>query len=485
MYSSPRIFGLLTVLAMGGCLSMAPDFERPASPVADIYPIPSAGLSESAALAAEVDWQHFYRDPQLRLLIDQALANNRDLRIAAQRVEEARALYGIRRADRVPHFNVGANGVRTRVPGDLNVTGEPQVQGEYRAGLTLTPWELDFWGRVRNLSEAARQSFLSTESAERAARLSLIAQLADNWLRLRELDGRLLVALETVATRAESFRILKQRVDAGATSRLDLVQVETLLRQSQLLNVQLEQARASQIHLLTLLVGAPLDPRLIPVTTPAQAGEDLLRADLLANFAVGLPSDLLIHRPDIVAAEHQLRAANANIGAARAAFFPNITLTGMAGTASAELGNLFQAGSGAWTLAPVLSLPIFEGGRNVASLDLAEARRSVAVATYEQSIQLAFRDVADALTARQWLADQITIQQAELDAQRERVRMTQLRYDLGATRYFEVLDAQRDLLSAGQQLIQVRREFLSSQVRLYNALGGSNAVIAATPEPRP
>src|SRR5690606_22557710 len=181
----------------------------------------------------------------------------------------------------------------------------------------------------------------------------------------------------------------------------------------------------------------------------------------------------------------QLRAANANIGAARAAFFPNITLTGMAGTASAELGNLFQAGSGAWTLAPVLSLPIFEGGRNVASLDLAEARRSVAVATYEQSIQLAFRDVADALTARQWLADQITIQQAELDAQRERVRMTQLRYDLGATRYFEVLDAQRDLLSAGQQLIQVRREFLSSQVRLYNALGGSNAVIAATPEPRP
>lgn len=478
VFTQVRIFGWLSALTLGGCLSMAPDFEPPATPVADNYPLQPSQAAAAPAAAAALDWQQFYRDPRLRALIAQALTNNRDLRIAAQRVEETRAMYGIQRADRVPAIDVNAAGTRARVPGDLTISGESQVQSEYRVGLALAPWELDFWGRVRNLSEAARQNFLATESAERAVRLSLIAQVADNWLRLRELDGRLLVARETLASRSESFRIFKQRVDAGATSPLDLVQVETLLRQSQLLSAQLEQARAIQINLLTLLVGAPLDPEAAPPDAPAQVSEDLLSSDLLASFMVGLPSDLLLNRPDIVAAEHRLRGANASIGAARTAFFPTIALTSSIGSASAELGGLFDSGSRAWTFAPVISLPIFEGGRNVANLDLAQARRNTAVAAYEQNIQSAFREVADALAARRWLADQIAIQQAELDAQRERVRMTQLRYDLGATRYFEVLDAQRDLLAAGQQLIQVRREFLSSQVRLFSALGGSSAALA-------
>lgn len=483
-----RIVGAMSALMLSGCLSLAPDYEPPSLPVARNFPVASAFPAQAPAAAVATDaaqlaWRAFYRDPQLQTLIEQALANNRDLRIAAQRVEEARALYGIQRADRVPNINLGADATRARLPGDLNITGESQVQSEYRAGLTMLPWELDFWGRVRDLSEAARRSFLATEAAERAARLSLIAQVADSWLRLRELDGRIAVARETTASRSESFRIFRQRVDLGATSRLDLVQVETLLRQSQLLGAQLEQARASQINLLTLLVGAPLDPAIVPPEAPTSIGADLLGSELLGSFALGLPSDLLTERPDIVAAEHLLRGANANIGAARAAFFPRIALTGTFGSASAELDNLFRSGSHAWTFTPTLSLPIFQGGRNVANLDLAEARRNAAVAGYEQTIQVAFREVADALAARRWLDDQVAIQQAELDAQRDRVRMSQLRYDNGAARYLEVLDARRDLLMAGQQLIQLRREYLSSQVRLFNALGGGSAALAAATTP--
>jgi len=458
----------LTLALLNGCLSLAPDYHRPDLPIANDFPTGEASTADSAATLA---WRSFYQDPQMQALIVEALTNNRDLQIAAQRVEEARAIFGIQRADQFPNFAVGASGARARVPGDLNITGESQLQSEYQAGLNLAPWELDFWGRVRSLKDAAKENFMAAESAQRAADLSLIAQVADAYLRLRELDGRLQLTRETVATRTESFRIFSQRVAVGATSRLDLVQVETLLRQSELLQAQLEQARATQLNLLTLLVGKPLE---LSVSTTD------LGVDATADFPVGLSSEVLTQRPDIVATEHQLKAAHANIGAARAAFFPRVTLMGDFGSASPELGGLFDSGSRAWSFVPSLSLPIFEGGRNRSNLDLAEARRHIAVAQYEKTIQQAFREVADELAARHWLDRQNRILQAELTAQQERVKLAQMRYDNGAVPYLVVLDAQRDLLNVGQQVIQTRRERISSQLRLYNALGGGSAVLVDT-----
>jgi multidrug efflux system outer membrane protein len=335
----------------------------------------------------------------------------------------------------------------------------------------LAAWELDFWGRVRNLKDAALETYLATDEARRAFAVSLVGEVAVGYLALRELDERIALARQTIASREESLRIFKRRFEVGAIAKMDLVQVEVLLQQAQTLAAQLEQGRAVQAHALTLLVGSPLPP--LPENTGL--GDDAVAREL----RVGLPSDLLLQRPDIVAAEHQLRAAQANIGAARAAFFPRITLTGSAGTASAELNGLFDSGSRAWNFMPSLSLPIFDAGRNRANLDLAEVRRDLAVTNYEKTVQAAFRDVSDALSARHWLTEQVRIAQATLAAQTERARLSQLRYDNGSAPYFEVLDAQRELLTAEQQLVQTRRALLSSRVSLYAALGGGSQEFAA------
>ncbi len=318
--------------------------------------------------------------------------------------------------------------------------------------------------RMRSLEQSSLENFLATDAARRAAAISLVTQVAQGYLRLRELDERLVLARKTVASREESFRIFKRRFEVGSTSKLDLTQVETLLWQAQSLSAQLEQQRAAQAHALTLLVGTPVD------WAPGQGGVD--DQSVLSELRVGLPSDLLTSRPDIAAAEHQLKAALTNIGAARAAFFPRVTLTGAFGSASAELDGLFGAGSRSWTFLPSISLPIFDAGRNRANLDLANVRSDLAVASYEKSIQNAFRDVSDALSARRWLTEQVRIQQNTLAAQTERARLATLRYDNGAAAFLEVLDAQRDLLSVEQQLVQTRSALLSSRVSLYAALGG-------------
>ncbi|MBO1017345.1 efflux transporter outer membrane subunit [Achromobacter sp. SD115] len=462
---------LLTLLA-SGCVSMAPDYNRPALPVPAAYAAPgSEATAASAAAAAETGWRTYFPDPALQTLISSALANNRDLRRALLRVEEARALYGIQRADQFPTIGVQADGSRARVPGDLNLTGQPQVSSQYQVGLGMASWELDFWGRVRSLKDAALQNYLASDAAARAATLSLIAEVADSYLSLRELDERLALTRETIASRAESLRIFRRRFEEGAISKLDLTQVETLWQQAKALGADLEQTRAAQANALELLVGAPLNlPRL-----PTRLDDDSVMRELPA----GLPSDLLVNRPDIVAAEHQLKAANANIGAARAAFLPTITLTGAFGTASSELDGLFSGGSRAWNFAPSISLPIFDAGRRSSNLDLTEARRDQAVAAYEQTIQTAFKDVSDALSARYWLAEQVDVLRATVAAQSERARLAQLRYDHGASPYLEVLDAQRDLLAAQQKLAQTRRALLSSRVRLYAALGGGTQAPAA------
>ncbi len=457
---------------LSGCMSLAPEHTRPPLPVAATFPQPGAPVS-AAMPAAAVDWQSFYTDPELRGLIARALLNNRDLRMAVLRVEEARAAYGIQRADLFPTLGGAADAVRQRTPGDLSITGQPLTASQYQVGVGMASWELDFWGRVRNLKDAALENYLATDAARQAATLSLIAQVADSYLTLRELDERLALTRATIASREESLRIFRRRFEVGAISKLDLTQVETLWQQAKALGAELERTRAAQAQALQELVGQPID---LPEARAALDDDALMR-----ELPAGLPSDLLTNRPDIVAAEHQLKANNANIGAARAAFLPQITLTGAFGTASSQLGGLFESGSLAWNFAPSINLPIFDAGRRQANLELAQARQQQAVAQYEKSIQTAFREVADALSARYWLAEQVKVLRATVDAQAERERLARLRYDHGASPFLEVLDAQRDLLEAQQQWVRTRRALLSSQVALYAALGGGTQAQPAEP----
>ena len=456
-------------LVLTGCASMAPPFETPALPVPAHYATPG---TDTGTPAATTGWRDYFTDPRLQALIAQALENNRDLRATALRVQEARAAYGIQRADMLPTLGAQAGMDRSRVPADLNLTRQPLLGSQYQAGVGLASWEIDFWGRVRSLNDAALQNYLASDAARRAVTLGLIAQVAQSELALRELEERLLLAHQAIASRKESLRIFQRRVDVGSASRLNLTQVQTLLSQAEALGAQLEQARAQQANALALLVGAPVGP------TPATVRLDTLQ---MPPLRVGLPSDLLAQRPDIMAAEHQLRAAQAQIGAARAAFFPRVALTGSLGTASAELGGLFDSGSQAWTFSPTISVPLFNGGRLRNNLNLTEVRRDIAVANYEKTVQGAFRDVSDALVARQLLARQLAIAQDARAAQSERARLSQLRYDHGAAAFLEVLDAQRDLLVADQQVVQLRRALLSSQVSLYAALGGG--ALAEPPPP--
>jgi len=454
-------------LVLTGCASMAPPFETPALPVPAHYATPG---TDTGTPAATTGWRDYFTDPRLQALIAQALENNRDLRATALRVQEARAAYGIQRADMLPTLGAQAGMDRSRVPADLNVTRQPLLGSQYQVGLGLASWEIDFWGRVRSLSDAALENYLATDAARHAVTLGLIAQVAQSELALRELEERLLLAHQAIASRKESLRIFQRRVDVGSASRLNLTQVQTLLSQAEALGAQLEQARAQQANALALLVGAPVGP----------APDARLDAVHLPPLRAGLPSDLLVQRPDIMAAEHQLRAASAQIGAARAAFFPRVALTGSLGTASAELGGLFDSDSQAWTFSPSISLPLFNAGRLRNNLNLTEVRRDIAVANYEKTVQGAFRDVSDALVARQSLAGQLAIAQSAQAAQSERARLSQLRYDHGAAAFLEVLDAQRDLLVAEQQVVQMRRALLSSQVSLYAALGGGALAAPAT-----
>ncbi|ELF6204783.1 TPA: efflux transporter outer membrane subunit [Pseudomonas putida] len=456
------VHGLLGA-ALSGCLSLTPELQTPHAPVPQHWQASLLDGADATRAEHNQPWRSYFTDPVLQRLIETALENNRDLRTAILRVEESRAAFAIQRGERFPEITVGGQGARSRVPGDLNPSGR-QVGGEYRAQVGLSSWELDLWGRVRSLEESALQSWLATEAAQQAVRISLIAEVTDNYLGLRELDERIDNAQQSVASREESYRIFNRRYEVGSTTKLEVTQVQTLLTQAQSLLVQLEQSHDAQINALRLLVGGNPGP------LPQQGPFD--ETTVLAELAPGLSSDLLNNRPDIIAAEHRLRAANANIGATRAAFFPRIALTGGWGTASAELDGLFESGSRAWSFVPTISLPIFDGGSRRANLELSEVRRDLAITAYEKDIQTAFREVADALSARHWQTRQLAVHRTAQEAQAERARLAQLRYDNGSAAYLEVLDAQRDLLDSEQQLVRSRRALLSSQVQLYSALGG-------------
>ncbi|VWB84696.1 efflux transporter outer membrane subunit [Burkholderia seminalis] len=446
---------------LSGCLSFAPPDERPAAPIPAAFPDPSA--RGPAIAQAPPAWQDYFVDARLRALIEQALANNRDLRAAVARVEQARAVYGIRGADQWPTIGAGAAYARFRTPGGF-LTPAPIVGQVYEVQLAETQWEIDFWGRVRNLKASALQRYLASDAARQAMALSVITGVANAYLTLCEIDERIALTRATIDTRRESLRIFRLRHAAGAISRLDLTQSEILLQQAESLGTQLAQARASAADALALLVGA----------TPERADTPLTLDDgaVMPSLAPGLPASLLTRRPDVMATEHELQATRANIGAARAAFFPRIALTSAIGSGSSALHDLLSSGAGVWSVIPNVTLPLVDGGRNRSNLALARAQRDEALAQYEQTVQRAFRDVSDALAARYWLADQVAIEHATLVSQMERARLAKLRYDSGATRFLEVLDAQRDLMNAEQQWVMTRRALLSSRVALYGALGG-------------
>ncbi|MFT3802435.1 MAG: efflux transporter outer membrane subunit [Burkholderiaceae bacterium] len=477
-----RLAAGAAVLLTAACASMAPPPERPAVALPAVYPHgepPAAAAADPAAAdadpAAAIDWRAYFADPALVRLIDKALAGNPDLRTAVLRVQEAQAAYGVQRSARWPVVGVAVDVTRARTPADLSLTRSAMTANQFQAGVGINSWEIDFWGRIASLDEAALQSFLATEAARRAVAIALVAQVADAYLGLRELDERLRLARDSEDSQRESLRIFTRRFEVGSASRLELTQVQTLLSQAEALVVQVRQQRDAQRLALGILLGDFADAEAIA------DGHASLDEAMLSPVAPGLPSALLLSRPDIAAAEHQLRAANANIGAARAAFFPRIGLTAFGGGASTELDRLFRGANRAWQFAPSLSLPIFDAGRNRANLDLAEVRKHLAVVQYEQVVQNAFRDVAVALSAQHWLQQQVGVQQRTLDTQRERARLSRLSYDNGASSFLDVLDAERNLISAEQQLVQTRRALLSSRVALYAALGGGAQYVGDVP----
>ncbi|MDR3436730.1 efflux transporter outer membrane subunit [Telmatospirillum sp.] len=455
----PRNYCAIAVLLLVGC-SMAPDHVRPAMPVPDAWALPDHGVTDAARPAR---WQQFFRSPALVGTIETALDNNRDLRVAIQRVELARSQYRIKRADLFPQVNVGTDLTRTRTPADLSYTGKTAIANNFSAEVSAS-WEVDLWGRVRNLNAAALESWLSTDEARRAVALNLIAEVANTWLAGRELDERIALAERTIGSRRESARIARRRYEVGAAPRLDLTQAEALLGQAESALITLEQRREQNRNALALLVGAPVGVEVVALSSV----EDAVVRDLPA----GLPSDLLTERPDIRGAENRLRVAEANIGAARAAFFPRIALTGDYGTASEALDGLFAPGSGTWTIASSVAAPLFDGGRLRGNLASAKAEQASAVADYERTVQTAFRDVADALAARRWLGQQVEAERRTLKALGARAHLSDLRYLNGAANYLEVLDAQRDLFATEQALVETERARLSSEVNLYAALGG-------------
>ncbi len=448
---------------LAGC-SMIPTYERPAAPVAAAWPGETTNAPAGQAAAADIDWRDFFSDARLKTLIALALQNNRDLRVAVLNIEQARAQYQIRRADQLPNVGLGLSESRQ----NPSATGAAGVSSAAIGGLSLNAFELDFFGRVSALSQAAQASYLATAEARKTVQISLVAAVANSYLSWLADNELLALTRDTLGTRAESLKLTKLRFDNGVASELDYAQARSLYETARATLAQAQRQRALDENALVLLIGQPM-PADLP-DGPAQ-----LRGEpLLADVPAGLPSDLLARRPDIRQAEQQLLAANANIGAARAAFFPRISLTGSIGRASTELTGLFSSGNsvGAWSWAAQLVQPLFDAGRNQAGLDSARAGRDIAVAQYEKAIQTAFREVADALASRATLGDQLVAQQAQAEANATTFRLADLRYRNGVASYLDVLDAQRSLFAAQQALTQTELAQRQNQVALYKALGG-------------
>lgn len=460
----------LATLVLAGCGTLAPDYATPAAPIPAQWPQGAAygsGAAEEGSPITDLSWDVFFTDQQLRRLIALALENNRDLRVASLNIEKARAQYQIQRADLFPSVNATAGGTNQKTPASLSTTGKELVSHQYNAGLGFASYELDFFGRIRSLKDQALYQFMGTEEARRSAQISLVAEVANTYLTLAADSERLSIASETLSSQRTSYDMSKRRYELGSASELDLRQAQTSVDAARGDVARYTSQVAQDRNALALLVGGTLPEDIEQITT-------LDRVSVLAKLPEGLPSSWLQRRPDVLQAERQLQAANASIGAARAAFFPSITLTASGGVASNQLSDLFKSGSGAWSFSPQIKLPIFDAGRNQASLKVAEVEKDISLAQYEKAVQTAFRETADALAQHGTLGEQLDAQRSLTEATEVSYRLSRARYNKGVDSYLVVLDSQRSHYSAQQNLITVRLAELSNQVTLYKVLGGGS-----------
>ena len=455
-----------TLVCLGGC-AMIPKYTRPEAPVPTDWPSGSAyGGNRSAPdapIAADLRWRDFFTDERLQKIIETALQNNRDLRVAALNVERARAIYRIQRAELFPKVEVTAKAFRERIAGDLSGTGIATTAESYSVNLGVTSWEIDFFGRIRSLEKSALEEYFATEQARRSAQILLVSEVANAYLTLAADRENLKLAQSTLDAQQASYHLIRRRHEVGLVSELDLRQVQTRVDTARVDIARYTQLTALDENALNLLVGSEVPVELLPEVLSVVAP--------LPEVSPGLSSEVLLLRPDVLQAEHQLKATNANIGAARAAFFPRISLTTAIGTASGDLSGLFKSGSFVWNYAPQIVMPIFDA-RTWSALAASKVDQKLAVTQYERAIQAAFREVADALAKKGTLGDQVAAQQSLVDATARTYELSLARYEKGTDIYLNVLDAQRSLYAAQQGLINTRVAKLANQVQLYAVLGG-------------
>jgi multidrug efflux system outer membrane protein len=460
---------LLLLLIASGC-SLQPVYERPYAHIAGRYPSGApyktahGDQGSTTQPAGDIGWGDFLRDARLQRLVEIALANNRDLRIVVLNVEQVRAQYRIQRAALYPQVGGAASAARSRTPSSIASSGQATTSQSYEVGVSAS-WEIDFFGRVRSLSDAALQQYFATAYARQAAEILLVSQVADQYLTLLAFDEQLQVTKETAATARASFDIVKLQFDTGTGTELALRQAQTVVEQARANYAAQLRGRAQAENALVLLIGEPLPADLPPAVR-------LGAQQILADIPEGLPSDLLTRRPDILQAEAALRGENANIGAARAAFFPSISLTGNLGTASASLAGLFGGSSAIWSLIPSLTVPIFNAGALSANLDVAKVRKDIGIAEYEKAIQTAFREVSDGLASRGTFDDQLAATERNAAAQERSLELADFRYRNGVDNYLAVLTAQTGYYNAQLSVVDTRLQRLTNLVNLYRALGG-------------
>jgi len=453
---------------LGGC-TLAPKYTRPEPPVPATWPAgppyDNAQASPGAPAAAGLAWREFFTDDRLRKIIESALNDNRDLRVAALNVERARAYYGIRRAELLPTVNATGSGSRQRIPGDLSGNGNAKTVEQFGVNLGMASWEIDFFGRIRSLKDAALLEYLATAQARSGARIQLVSGVANAYLTLAADRETLNLAQSTLDSRRTAHDLIRKRRDIGLATELDLRQAQTRVDAARADVALYSRLAAQDENTLDLLVGSKVPAGLLP--------DNLTLVSPAREISPGVSSEVLLDRPDILQAENRLKAADANIGAARAALFPRISLTTAFGTASGELSGLFKSGSESWNFSPQVVVPIFDT-RAWSGLKAIKVEREIALAQYEKAIQAAFREVADALAVRGTVENHLSAQRSLVEAASEILRLSDARYAKGIDSFLGVLDAQRSLYSAQQGLIAVRLTKLANQVRLYAVMGGGS-----------
>lgn len=454
---------LILGVLVSGC-TMIPKYERPAAPVSESWATVPVQTNTDDTVASDIDWQDFFDDPRLQRLIEIALQNNRDLRVAALRVEEARARYRIQKTELFPNVQGNASFTRQHFSGAVTVFNGGTTLDTYNLNAGAS-YELDLFGRVRSLKREALEKYFATDEARKSVQIALVSEVATEYLTQLRLLKAKAIANQTLATVQESYDLIKRRFDVGAASELELRTAESQVEAVRVNSANFLQLLAQSENALVVLVGEPL-PKDLP------AGKPFQQQHLLADLPVEVPSEVLQRRPDILAAEHTLIAANADIGAARAAFFPRILLTGSTGTASAKLSDLFTGPAETWSFSPQITVPIFDGGGTRARLAVSKIDRRIEIANYEKAIQTAFREVADALAIRAILDDKLKAQERLLGATQKRFDLTTARYRQGVDSYVDVLLAQRDLYAAQQDLVQFQAARLLNAIALYRSLGG-------------